>query len=511
MSMDIDLVIENDAPTTVAPTLASKRISNNSCSLDGSLRGQSKRILGTETTIHDSFKRRILWAQRGIYFFKVLGLFSYILAQIVDGSDVRAILLTSSLTFGGMALLCFGCLYYKNISFVMIRRLSKETNVIIIIILISCNLAIEIARPDNSFSSPLAFVYMLLVYAYVSSDAMICKSRYFIVGIGMISVALSIYNLYGTTLGDWNIGVVLLNYKVGNNSYVIMKRATKRSIHLQILLFSMNSVYTLLTDKAMELMIFATGNVYKANIFSLKRTNVEEKSRFKYTQFGISLFCFLSLVLYIVDNTRGDHVMMVPTTAFGGMALLGFGCLFHKNVSLDMLKRVLKEPNVIFIVVLTVSNVIIEIASPVDWRSQMMAWLYMLLTNAYVFSDVVVCKHRYFVIYISMMSVAINIYNFYGNTFGNWNSGVVLLAYSIQGKQYTIMRRSTKRAIYLEILLFSINGVYTTFVDIRMELMMFATSNIYRSSGTSSQDVCTSFATKLKSEMADKSKSHAIL
>ena len=73
------------------------------------------------------------------------------------------------------------------------------------------------------------------------------------------------------------------------------------------------------------------------------------------------------------------------------------------------------------------------------------------------------------------------------------------------------MRRSTKRAIYLEILLFTINGVYTTFVDIRMELMMFATSNIYRSSGTSSQDVCTSFATKLKSEMADKSKSHAIL
>ena len=119
--MDIDLVIENDAPTTVAPTLASKRINNNSCSLDGSLRGQSKRILGTETTIHDSFKRRILWAQRGIYFFKVLGLFSYILAQIVDGSDVRAILLTSSLTFGGMALLCFGCLYYKNISFVMMN------------------------------------------------------------------------------------------------------------------------------------------------------------------------------------------------------------------------------------------------------------------------------------------------------------------------------------------------------------------------------------------------------
>ena len=84
----------------------------------------------------------------------------------------------------------------------------------------------------------------------------------------------------------------------------------------------------------MELMILRRGMCTKRYFFFKKRTNVEKKSRFKWAQCGICLFCFLSLVLYVIDNTRGDHVMMVPTTAFGGMALLGFGCLFHKNVSL---------------------------------------------------------------------------------------------------------------------------------------------------------------------------------
>ena len=39
------------------------------------------------------------------------------------------------------------------------------------------------------------------------------------------------------------------------------------------------------------------------------------------------------------------------------------------------------------------------------------------------------------------------------------------------------MRRSTKRSIYLQVLLFSANGIYTTFADKTMKLMMFATLN----------------------------------
>ena len=88
------------------------------------------------------------------------------------------------------------------------------------------------------------------------------------------------------------------------------------------------------------------------------------------------------------------------------------------------------------------------------------------------------------------------------NTIGAWDHGVILLDYSIQGTQYTIMKRSTQRSIYLQVLLFSINGVYTMFVDWKMELMMFAQSNIYKSTGTASNEVVRSFAQKVESELA---------
>ena len=85
--------------------------------------------------------------------------------------------------------------------------------------------------------------------------------------------------------------------------------------------------------------------------------------------------------------------------------------------------------------------------------------------------------------------VALNVYTVYANTLGDANTGIVLVKYSIEGKSYTIMKRSTRLSIYLQVLLFSANGIYTTFVDKTMKLMVFATGNIYKSTGTSSEKV----------------------
>ena len=92
-------------------------------------------------------------------------------------------------------------------------------------------------------------------------------------------------------------------------------------------------------------------------------------------------------------------------------------------------------------------------------------------------------------------------YNVYVNTLGDDNTGIVLVKYSIEGKSYTIMKRSTKLSIYLQVLLFSANGIYTTFVDKTMKLMVFATGNIYKSTGTSSEEIeNTTYSFKIKQE-----------
>ena len=153
----------------------------------------------------------------------------------------------------------FIVLLYKNISFVMMKRLFKEPNVIIIMVLSLCNWAIDIGRPFNSFSPINGFIYMLCVNLFVLMDAVMIKSRYLIIGFGIVFVALNVYNIYVNTLGDDNTGIVLLQYSIEGKSYTIMKRSTKRSIYLQVLLFSANGIYTTFVDKTMKLMVFATG------------------------------------------------------------------------------------------------------------------------------------------------------------------------------------------------------------------------------------------------------------
>ena len=60
---------------------------------------------------------------------------------------------------------------------------------------------------------------------------------------------------------------------------------------------------------------------------------------------------------------------------------------------------------------------------------------------------------------------------------------------------------STKYTINFNILLFSMTAVYTMFKDKKMELMIFATGNIYRETGTASKDVeDTTYSMKIKRE-----------
>ena len=113
----------------------------------------------------------------------------------------------------------------------------------------------------------------------------------------------------------------------------------------------------------------------------------------------------------------------------------------------------------------------------------------MLFVSAFVFLDAVKVKSRVFVVAIGIIFMLLNVFNIYDRTFRNMDQGVVLLKYTINGSVYTFMKRSVKRSIYIQVMLFSMNGIYTLFKDRKQELMIFATGNIYRETGTASKEV----------------------
>ena len=87
--------------------------------------------------------------------------------------------------------------------------------------------------------------------------------------------------------------------------------------------------------------------------------------------------------------------------------------------------------------------------------------------------------------------------------FRDVDQGIVLFKYTMQGNNYAFMKRSVKRSIFLQIMLFSMNGIYTLFKDRKQELLIFATGNIYRETGTASKEVeQKTFVRKIKSENA---------
>ena len=221
-------------------------------------RRKSIKVLGIDSVIDERFEWRVKWTQRGIGLFGFIALVCHVAA---GGTNIG--LQIATMVFATITLMFFGILYYKNISIVVMKRLLHEMNVVTILILSLCNFSIEVGRPTDSFSAIFGLLYMLLVNAFVFMDALKVKSRILVIIVGSIFIFFNIFLIYGDTFGDANAGIILLKYTVQGKEYSIMKRSTKRSIYLQILLFSMSGIYTMFTDKNQELMMFATGNIYR--------------------------------------------------------------------------------------------------------------------------------------------------------------------------------------------------------------------------------------------------------
>ena len=212
-----------------------------------------KRLLGQEVETDDGLEWRVKWGQRGAGVFGLLGMICLVAGQNLVLYSV----------FISLALIFLGILYYKNVSLVIAKRLLREPNVVMILILSLCNWGIDIAKPNTSVSAILGFVYIILVSSLVFLDTVRVKSRVFVIVVGIAFIFGTINEIYVRTFRDREQGVVLFKYTIQDNEYTFMKRSAKRSIFIQIVLFSITGIYTLFKDRKQELMIFATGNIYR--------------------------------------------------------------------------------------------------------------------------------------------------------------------------------------------------------------------------------------------------------
>ena len=237
------------------PLKTERKVSRNSLAKiynENTILCKNNMLLGHEVEIDDDLEWRVKWGQRG----SGLAFFVALVCWFGKLHIPTAVLCVIGLIFTCM-------LYYKNFSLIIAKRMLQEPNVVIIVMLGLCNWSIDIARPINPIDPLLGFLYLLGVSVFVFIDALKVKSRMYAIVLGMLVVLLNVRNTYGVVFGSENKGIVLLKYTTQGNEYNLMKRSIKRSIFIQIFLFSMNGIYTLFKDRKQELLIFATGNIYR--------------------------------------------------------------------------------------------------------------------------------------------------------------------------------------------------------------------------------------------------------
>ena len=232
-------------------------------------------VLGNEIEVDEGLQYRVTLGQRLGAGFGIVSVLSFIVSDVFFNHQNIFMIIALCGAFSA-CLFGLGLIFYRNVSFAIIRRLLKEINVVVILCLIISDFIINIFKPHNWFSPINGLIYFLEIIIFVFLDAIIKKSRTFMLIASAIVAINTIFNMYMHTLGSSSVGVILFKYEFGGKHLEFRKRAIKRSIYTQLFCFCLSGIVTTLKDKKKEFMIFAKGNIYRDTGTSSK--HVEDKA-----------------------------------------------------------------------------------------------------------------------------------------------------------------------------------------------------------------------------------------
>ena len=521
--------------------------------------------------------RRIQIAQKCAPVFGFIGAAAYIINAVVflHASDIlqNTIYISSLIVIGSIAVSA-----YKNVSFVVLKRLFTEVNVIMVFIYATINTILDTTneRPDFVRHVVMGYIYLVVVVALILVDAFIIKTRAFVLTFALAFSLLTSFNLFGHTF-LWDKGVVLF-YDINNDP--VYKASTKRWVFSQLLLFTFKGLKILIqNNNSKKYLLFVTGNVYRDtekteasltssnkfcnetiitntdsefgtatnNSIVLPRDNKNndkneidiemmkipsslptadtnqsitssirrndslghaavtsnsdkesisfaKKQRLIFYQrasaffSGIGFLLYFLLIYLIYPSFGADHIIsiiFITVMCVSGCAVFAcIGFMVYKNISIRIMKLLLKEFNVLIILTSALVNLCMECFMPMTpTLSPITAFIFLCCVCTLVTLDAMIIKSKIFVLVYGFLFSIITLSVIYQNSFGTNNDHIVLF-HGVGGS--TFYKRYVKRTIFIQIFTFAFRGLWTIALDTKMEFMMFCTSPVFESTGTTS-------------------------
>ena len=202
---------------------------------------------------------------------------------------------------------------HKNISKTVLKRVYKDFNVILIVALSITNFVIECVRPSSQLSPVFSFNFILLVISVFSFDAVEKKTRNFTLLLNFMFLAFVVIGLYDLAIGVLDVKTVLVDFGYGR---VFYKRSVKRAIYVEIFFLLADGMNVLIKDSKMELLMFASGPVYKDSensdspriSQSVPDSNLRKKPKLRFQVFAFMGCVAVSAIVHIVHASVGRTV-----------------------------------------------------------------------------------------------------------------------------------------------------------------------------------------------------------
>ena len=191
-------------------------------------------ILGEEIERDiESINIRLKYGQIFTPIFGSIGIVLYFIGNILyRNKNIPILAITIACT--ALSIFFIIIMYYKNTSTTIAKRLLKNVGVTIMLLSGIAILIIDFYKPASATSKMYAVIYAALLLFFISLDVITVKSRKFVLVACFLFSSISLYNLYVYFITELDTGVIL--FRINGNP--IYKRSTKRTIFLQVFLFS---------------------------------------------------------------------------------------------------------------------------------------------------------------------------------------------------------------------------------------------------------------------------------
>ena len=147
---------------------------------------------------------------------------------------------------------------YKNISLQALKKLMKESKIILVIALGVANFVLDLTTGVVVANHVSGFLYLVCLLSLLMLDAVVVKSRLMVAFVGIYVGGVTLYFIFQTTVGFYYVDIV---YETGENRFY--KRAIKRAIFVDIFTLIMMGLITFYRDTEFEMYLFVRANIFR--------------------------------------------------------------------------------------------------------------------------------------------------------------------------------------------------------------------------------------------------------